>query len=410
MKLYRQLQRQKRGLMAVTALLFMTAGLVSAQDAQIGGRVLDPSGAVIPGTTIVITNNETGVQRNTASNEEGYYAVPLLQPGKYRVNAQKEGFKPLSRDGVVLQVGDKITLNLAMELGSSSETVTVTTEVPLLRTEDAQQGLVIDNRRIMELPQYNRDALSFAQLAPNVNGSSGSASYGSDFRVNGGRTNQAEYYLDGQPVTTGYLHNIPPSVPSKEALSEFKVITNGMSAEYGRLSGGSVILNTRSGTNEFHGSGYEFFKNDKLNANDWNSNRLGRIKGAFHDNVFGFTFGGPVLIPKVYKGRDKTFFFLNYEGTRHVTGGNAYLASVPTDLEKQGDFTQSLVERRSRTDLRSLHRNAGERASGPAAVSGTTHSAEPVRPTGKDLHGVLSRPRMPRRYRGQTTRTTSSIR
>ncbi|HZT30900.1 MAG TPA: TonB-dependent receptor [Bryobacteraceae bacterium] len=314
-----------------------------AQYAQIGGRVTDPSGAVIPGTAIVITSDETGVARNTTSNDEGYYTVPLLLPGKYHLNAQKEGFRQLTRDAIVLQVGDKITLNLAMEVGSAAESVTVTTEVPLLRTEDAQQGLVIDNRRIMELPQYSRDPLAFAQLAPNVNGAANEASYGSDFRVNGGRTNQTEYYLDGQPVTTGYLHNIPASVPSKEALAEFKVVTNGMAAEYGRLSGGAVVLSTRSGTNEFHGSLYEFFKNDTLNANDWNSNRLGRQKGVFHDNVFGFTFGGPVLIPKAYNGRDKTFFFLNYEGTRHVTGSNAYQASVPTDLEKQGDFSQSLV-------------------------------------------------------------------
>ena len=250
-----------------------------------------------------------------------------------RLTAQKEGFRPLTRDGIVLQVGDRISLNLPMEVGAANESVTISAEVPLLRTEDAQQGLVIDNRRIMELPQYNRDALSFAQLAPNVNGKSGEAGYGSDFRVNGGRTNQTEYIIDGQAVTTGYKHDIPPSVPSKEAIAEFKVLTNGLSAEYGRLSGGAVILATRSGTNDFHGSGYEFFKNDMLNANDWNSNRLGRTKGVFHENVFGFTFGGPVTIPKVYRGRDKTFFFLNYEGTRHVTGSNANQASVPTELE-----------------------------------------------------------------------------
>ncbi len=326
----------------ITILLLAAAGSAAAQNAQIGGRITDPSGAVVPGTAIVIINNATGVQRNTVSNEEGYYSVPALQPGKYRVGTQKEGFRPLIRDEVVVRVGDRITLDLAMEVGAATESVTVTTEIPLLRTEDAQQGLVIDNRRIMELPQYNRDALSFAQLAPNVNGKSGEAGYGSDFRVNGGRTNQTEYYLDGQPVTTGYMHDIPPSIPSKEAIAEFKVMTNGLSAEYGRLSGGAVILATRSGTNEFHGSVYEFFRNDRLNANDWNSNRLSRNKGVFHDNVFGGTFGGPVRIPKVYNGRDKTFFFLNYEGVRHVTGSNSNLASVPTDLEKQGDFSQSL--------------------------------------------------------------------
>jgi hypothetical protein len=204
---------------------------------------------------------------------------------------------------------------------------------------------VIDNRRISELPQYNRNALAFALITPNVNNvTSENASHDADFRINGGRTAQAEYFVDGVPVTTGYRHDVPPSVPSMEAVGEFKVLTNGLSAEYGRLSGGAVTLVTRSGTNEFHGSGYEYFKNDKINANDWNSNRFQRAKGVFHDNVFGGTFGGPVTIPKVYRGRDRTFFFLNYEGTRHSEGSNAATTGVPTALERQGDFSQSLID------------------------------------------------------------------
>ncbi len=216
------LSKTVSGLFLVALLLIAAMTPAFAQNAQIGGRVTDPSGATIPGTTIALINTQTGVQRNSASNEEGYFAIPALQPGQYRLTAQKEGFKPLSRDGIVIQVGDRITLNLALEIGTASESVTITSEVPLLRTEDAQQGLVIDNRRIMELPQYNRDALSFAQLAPNVNGSSNEAGYGSDFRVNGGRTNETEYFLDGQPVTTGYKHDIPPRCPRKKRLPSSK--------------------------------------------------------------------------------------------------------------------------------------------------------------------------------------------
>jgi hypothetical protein len=197
---------------------------------------------------------------------------------------------------------------------------------------------VIDNRRIQELPQYDRNPLAFALLTPNVVGSTG------DLRINGGRTGQTEYFLDGVPLTTGYDHSVPASYPSREAVGEFKVITNGMSAEYGRLSGGAVVMVTRSGTNEYHGSAYEFFRNDKLNANDWNSNRFGRKKGVFHDNVFGGTFGGPVGIPKLYRGRDRIFFFINYEGTRRTTGSNAATTGVPSPLERQGDFSQSLIE------------------------------------------------------------------
>jgi hypothetical protein len=327
----------------LAALLFGAAiAPLLAQNAQIGGQITDPSGAVVPGATIVVTGIETGTIRSTTTNAAGYYVVPQIQPGRYRLEVQKKGFKPLIRDGIVLQVNDNITLNVALAVGMATEVVTVTAEAPVLRTGDAQQGLVIDNKRIMELPQYDRDPLAFAALAPNVNGASPEAYWGSDFRINGGRTNQAEYYLDGLPVTTGYYHDIPASMPSKEALDEFKVITNGVSAEYGRLSGGAVVLSTRGGTNDFHGEGYEFFKNDALNANDWNSNRYGVPKAPFHDNVFGFTFGGPLTIPKIYNGRGKTFFFLNLEGDRHVSGSYSNLASVPTDLEKAGDFSQTL--------------------------------------------------------------------
>ncbi len=314
-----------------------------AQNGQISGQITDPSGAVIPGATVVVTGMETGTIYKTTTNGAGYYVLPQIQPGRYRLEVEQKGFKTVSRSNIVLQVSDNITFNFAMEVGAATQVITVTAEVPVLRTADAQQGLVIDNKRIMELPQYDRDPLAFAQLAPNVNGGSTEDYWGSSFRINGGRTNQAEYYLDGQPVTTGYYHDIPSSMPSKEALGEFKVLTNGLSAEYGRLSGGAVVLSTRGGTNNFHGELYEFFKNNDLNATDWNSNRLGVPKAPFHDNVFGFTFGGPVTIPKVYRGQDKTFFFLNYEGDRHKSGSYSNLTSVPTDLEKSGDFSQSLV-------------------------------------------------------------------
>jgi hypothetical protein len=329
--------------MFVIPLLFAPWAL--CQNGEIGGRVADPSGAVVPQADITVINTETGVKRTTESNAEGYYTVPLLQPGKYRLTAQKSGFRPVVRDGIVLQIGDRLTLNVSLEVGATAETVTVTGEVPTLRTEDAQLGLVIDNKRMQDLPQYNRDPLAFVFLTPNVTNSSG------DLRINGGRSGQTEYFLDGVPLTSGYDHTIPASLPSREAVGEAKVVTNGLSAEFGRLSGGVVVLNTKSGTNEFHGSGYEFLRNDKLNANNWNSNRFGREKGAFHDNVFGATIGGPVRIPKLYNGRDKTFFFFNYEGVRHVTGSNTVTASVPTDLERQGDFSQTLIDQGTHVQL-----------------------------------------------------------
>ncbi|MCC6342655.1 MAG: carboxypeptidase regulatory-like domain-containing protein [Bryobacterales bacterium] len=325
---------------------FSISAPVTAQtsSASVGGQVKDSSGAVIPDAVISVVNTETNVARGATANAEGIYVITNLIPGSYKLSATFQGFKNLEQGPFTLRVGDRVTLDLTMEVGSQTERISVTAEVPLLRTEDAQTGQVIDNRRIQELPQYNRNALAFATLTANVNGTSDQMSRGSDFRINGGRTAAAEYYIDGLAVSTGYYHDIPPAVPSMEAVGEFKVITNGLSAEYGRLSGGAVTLVTRAGTNEFHGSAYEFFKNDMLNANDWNSNRFGRAKGVFHENVFGASLGGPIWIPKVYKGRDKTFFFLNFEGGRYRSGSNTLLAGVPTELERSGDFSQTLID------------------------------------------------------------------
>jgi hypothetical protein len=315
-----------------------------AQNAQLRGVVTDPSGSAVPGAAVSIANTATGVARETVSNEQGIYRLPLLQPGKYTLQVTRDGFKTVQQKNIVLRIDDLVTLDVHLEVGAQSQSVNVVDEMPLLRKDDAQTGLVIDNKRIQELPQYNRNPLAFAQLAPNVNGTADQQGYSTDFRINGGRTAKAEYIIDGVAVTTGFRHDVPPSVPSMEAVGEFKVITNGLSAEYGRLSGGAVTLVTRSGTNSYHGSVYEFFRNDKLNANDWNSNRFGRPKGVFHDNVFGGSFGGPLWMPKLYKGKDRTFFFFNYEGTRRRTGSNAQLAGVPSDLEREGDFSQSLID------------------------------------------------------------------
>ncbi|HEX4230276.1 MAG TPA: TonB-dependent receptor [Bryobacteraceae bacterium] len=326
-------------------LIPFSASMLLAQGgyAVVSGQVQDTSAAVIPNVPVNARNVSTDVIFHTVSNAQGYYTFLNLVPGTYSITAHLAGFKDLERNGLVLQVGDHMELNLVLQVGESSQQVSVTGQALLLRAEDAESGMVIDNRRIEELPAYDRNVLAFASLVANVNGTSEQEGQSTDFRINGGRSAQAEYYVDGVPVTTSYLHNVPPSIPSMEAVEEFNVVTNGTSAEYGRLSGGGVVLVTRSGTNTFHGSLYEYLRNQDLNANTWSANRYGQQIGVFHDNVFGGTFGGPVVIPKVYNGHDKTFFFFNYEGTRHVSGSNATLAGVPTALERQGNFSQSLI-------------------------------------------------------------------
>ena len=337
------------GLLRVPMLAAAAAVVSFGQTAQLSGRAMDPYAGAIPGVDIVVANTETGIRRRAVTNPDGYYSVAMLQPGPYRLLARKDGFQPASREGIVLHAADVLTVDLPLQIGIVTQQITVTAELRLLRTGDAQTGQVIDHRRIEELPQYNRNVLAFAQLAAGVNGTSdqpGADMYGNvaDFRINGGRTTQSEYVIDGVAVTDGYTHSVPASVPSPEAVQEMKVVTNGLSAEYGRLSGGIVVLATRSGANQYHGAAYEYFKNQLLNANDWNSNRYGRPKGTFHNNIPGASLGGPVRMPKVYNGRDKTFFFFNYEGNRFSSGSNAALASVPTGLERQGDFSRSLTD------------------------------------------------------------------
>jgi len=331
-------------LLLLTLLVGLTAS-AQINSGTLNGRVQDSTGGVIPGVAIVVTNTATNVSRQTTSNAEGDYSVADLISGTYKLTATFKGFKRLERDGIVLQVGDRIALDLRMELGTQSESVVVTGEVPMLRVDDATTGLVIDSRRIEELPQWNRNALALALMTPNVNGTNEQIGHANtnNFRINGGRTSQVEYMVDGVPATTAYEHEVAASVPSKEAVSEFRVLTNGFSAEYGRLSGGAISVVTRSGGNRFHGNTYEFFRNDKLNATSWSTNRTGGTKTVFHDNIFGASFSGPVTLPKVYDGRNKTFFFFNYEGIRNSSTGSATLGSTPSLLEREGDFSQSLA-------------------------------------------------------------------
>ncbi len=333
-----------RKLSSLLAINLLAAAALFAQThaATLSGVVKDTSGAVIPSATVTIHNTDTNITNTVPTTSEGFFTVPNLIPGNYSVTVDSPGMRRLERTGLVLQIGDRITLDMVLQVGNQTQLVTVTGETPMLRTADAEAGLVIDQRRIEELPEYDRNPLAFALLVPNVNGTTEQEGEWNDFRINGGRTSEAEYYVDGIPVTTGYAHNVPPGVPGMEAVEEFKVITNGMSAEYGRLSGGAVTLVTRSGTNDLHGSAYEFFQNQVLNANDWNSNRYGEPKGAFHNNIYGFAVGGPVWLPKVYNGRNKTFFFLNFEGTSFSAGSNAVTAGLPTDNERNGDFSQTL--------------------------------------------------------------------
>ncbi len=325
---------------------------------SISGTVLDPSGARVPGATITATEVETKTVATTTSNSEGVYQILQLRPGLYLVEVEAAGFKRLSRPDLRLEVAGRLTVDLQMQVGAASESVAITAEAPLLRTEDAQTGEIINQTMIRNLPQMNRNPLELVQLSGNVSGT-GLATNGSSpisnnpavgspdspgtLTVAGGRTGSLDYSVDGQNINSGRGHEVlSNAVPTMESVAEFKVITGGLSAEYGRSSGGIVEVVTRGGTNTLHGEAFEFFRNESLNANPWLQNATGGQKAVYKQNIFGGDLGGPVVLPKLYNGRNKTFWFFNYQGTKKREAAVNKLGGVPTEAERRGDLTGTL--------------------------------------------------------------------
>jgi hypothetical protein len=242
-------------------------------------------------------------------------------------------------------VGDRLALDVSLTVGEISETISVSAEAPLLRTQDAQTGEVVTEQFIQNLPQLSRDPMALVRLSGNVQGT-GNRAMGAyfdgrgseDTRINGGRSQGIEYFVDGASAGTGRGHNISnTAVPTMEGVAEFKVITNGFSSEYGRLSGGAVEVVSKNGTNRFHGQAFDYIQNTILNANSWQNNTdstpTNQVKkDQFNQNIFGGAVGGPIF-------KDKTFFFANYEGTRYIRAGSNFTTSVPTAAARTGDLT-----------------------------------------------------------------------
>ncbi|MGQ9918361.1 MAG: carboxypeptidase regulatory-like domain-containing protein [Bryobacteraceae bacterium] len=305
---------------------------------SITGLVTDPTDAVVVGATVTLINDETGVKLTTTTTSGGQYQFLALQRGRYTIEVTAPGFKKTERTGLELKVGDRLGVDLRLEVGCVTEVMNVVAESPLLVTTNANLGTVIENRKIMELPLPGRDPTRLFQTAPGVGGIKGDLS---DLRLGGGRTRLVEYYVDGSP-TTAVSDARATALPSIDAIEEVRVETNNLSAEYGRTSGGAINIQTRAGTNQYRGSLYNFAQSDVLNANDWNSNRRGFAKAGFQKYLFGGTLGGPVKIPGVYDGTNRTFFFFNYDGARQYEDAKLRTATMPTDLERAGDFSQTV--------------------------------------------------------------------
>lgn len=329
-------------------LLLCMAMIACAQDfrATITGRVSDTSDAGVAGVRLAATNVETGVASSISSGADGSYTITGLAPGRYILTAEFAGFKKFIREGITLEVQARPQLDVRLEPGDVQTSVNVTSDTPLLETSSASRGGVITGRTLVDLPLNGRNAFALAALEPGVNftargtastffrttgnGGISSATFG------GGGFRSNESLLDGVPNTG--TDGVVQYVPSVDAASEFKVQTNVFDAEYGRFTGGVLNAAIRSGTNQFHGTLFHFVRNSYWNARD----PFATNNPQFDYNLFGGSGGAPVIIPKIYNGKNRTFWFFNYEGSREGVP-RANVNTVPTALERTGDFSQSRV-------------------------------------------------------------------
>jgi hypothetical protein len=340
-------------LAAIASLLVFPIVPIEAQEFRgaILGQVSDPSGAAVPGAKVTVTNEETNIRVAAQTNHEGNYNVPFLLSGRYTVTIEASGFKKAMQNKVIVQVQDKITLNFELEPGAVSDTITITTESPLLQRANADLGQVVDRYFLERLPITGQSPLNLADLAPGVIGGSGgyTGNAQNSITINGGNGNSGgnDVTIDGVPNLSARQGGLAVTVPMADAVQEFKVSTTMFDASLGRSNGGALSLTTRSGGNEFHGSAYYYTRNRALNANSWTSNRLGLSKPATKFHMGGGSFGGPVRFPESifgplsYDGRDRTFFFFAFEKVQNVSE-IIRQARVPTALERIGDFSQTL--------------------------------------------------------------------
>jgi len=319
------------------ALLFAPAAY--GQSARITGVVSDPTGAVVPGVEVVLTNEQTGIQRTTAGNAAGVYSIPLLDPGTYSALFRSAGFQPLLRKGILLETGITRTVNATLELGAVEQEITVHAAVPLLESETSAVGQLIERQSVINMPLESRRTMSLIRLAGAVayNVEGGGGEQLAYFSIAGGRGGNQMWLWDGTSAQNSAI-GVPQGGinPPAEAIQEFKVEINNLSAEFGRTGGGFMTMTTRSGTNAFHGAAYEFLRNDALDARTF----FAAGKAPLRYNVFGVSLGGPVK-------RDKSFFFFNWEGTRRRDGRTISDYDVPHPPEVNGDFS-------NRTDVNIL--------------------------------------------------------
>ena len=345
-----------RRIISPTAILIVLAcGLGWSQDTRgtINGRISDPSGALIPGASVVVTNVAMGTRATFKTNQDGYYQAPLLMPGTYQIEVSVTGFKKAVRDAIEVRVADRLEVNIALEIGSSELSVTVTGEVPLMNTESASLGTVVDSKRVADLPLSYGNPFLLIGLTAGVtyNGSVRldrpfEPTHIVNFSMGGTSGLLNDITIDGAPTTSrANAFQVTASyVPPTDIVQEFKVQTATFDAQFGQTQGGVTNISIKSGTNQFHGDVSYSFQRPSFWANDFFLNKTGTSRPDFSFNTWGGSISGPVRIPHVYNGKNKTFFLFGYEGIhdsrpRHDDTTN----TVPTPAEHKGDFSALLA-------------------------------------------------------------------
>lgn len=337
--------------LCAACMLFSSQALAQVASAELSGVVLDESGAVVPGATVAVKNVNTNITRSTTTGTSGDYVITALSAGSYAVTADATGFRSLMQTGVVLQVNQQAKLDLILRVGQATETVQVIGTAPLLEAESSSLGTVVNSNLVNQLPLNGRNFVQLATLTPGVNGLGYSASGtimggsrpddrrpGSNIFSNGNREGSNNFLYDGIDDNERLTLSIALR-PAVEAVQEFKIQTNLYSADVGRNSGAVVDVITKSGTNSLHGSLFEFIRNSAVDSRSY-FNKAGTAYPSFRLNQFGGSLGGPVFFPKLYNGRNRTFFFMDYEGYRN-SSQIFILGNVPTLKMRQGDFSET---------------------------------------------------------------------
>jgi len=331
------------------ALILALPLVLAAQEFRgtVSGEVTDATGGVVAGAKVTVTETHTGTVVSAETDGSGKYTAAFLLPGDYDISAKLQGFKEFDRRGVHLGAGDHAVIDIRLEVGESNQSVEVTADAPLLNTENASLGQAISTKQVEELPINGRTPMMAAALSLGVIGYAQptlihpfDAGGAAGWSVGGAYTQTSELLFNGSPNATwdGRLAYSPP----QDAVQEVHVKASDTDAAFGHTGGGTLNQITRSGTNSLHGSAWEFNQPNTLTANDFFNNQAGKPRPVTHLNQYGVTAGGPIWVPKVYNGRDKLFWFFAFEGMKDAQP-NPYITSVPTDAERQGDFSQILA-------------------------------------------------------------------